>query len=124
MTRDLMNRIGFDNSFIFKYSPRPGTRSAAGADDVPQAVKEERNRLLLEDLAARTAAKLKAMVGSETEVLAEGPSRRMPERWTGRTDTGRTVNYPPFPGLAVGDLVKLKLLRAGSVALYGERAEG
>ena len=124
LTRDLMNRIGFDNSFIFKYSPRPGTRSAAGADDVPQAVKEERNRLLLEDLAARTAAKLKAMVGSETEVLAEGPSRRMPERWTGRTDTGRTVNYPPFPGLAVGDLVKLKLLRAGSVALYGERVEG
>ena len=121
-TRDLMNRVGFDNAFIFKYSPRPGTRSAAGEDNVPQAVKEERNRLLLEDLAARTAAKLQAMVGTETEALAEGPSRRMPERWTGRTGTGRTVNFPPFPGIAVGDLVKLKLLRAGNIALYGEVA--
>ena len=89
---------------------------------MPQAVKEERNRLLLEDLAARTAAKLQAMVGTETEALAEGPSRRMPERWTGRTGTGRTVNFPPFPGIAVGDLVKLKLLRAGNIALYGEVA--
>ena len=120
MTRDLMNRVGFDNAFIFKYSPRPGTRSAAGEDSVPQEVKEERNQILLADLAERTQNNLAKLVGTTVEVLAEGPSKRMPERWSGRTSTFRTVHFLPPENIRPGDLVQIRILRAGTVSLYGE----
>lgn len=119
-TRELMEWMNFDNAFIFKYSPRPGTGAAALADSVPREVKEERNRILLEDLADRTRRFLKSRIGRTETVLAEGPSKRMPERWTGRTDGNRTVNFLPTPDLKPGDLVKLRILRAGQVALFGE----
>lgn len=123
-TRNLMEDIAFDNAFIFKYSPRPGTRAAEEADTVPQETKEERNRILLEDLARRTGRAINAMIGRLEPVLVEGPSHRMPERWTGRTDGNRTVNFLPSPGLAAGDLVDVRILRAGKVALFGEIAGG
>ena len=119
-TRELMERVGFDNAFIFKYSPRPGTRAAAMDDRVPQAVKEERNQLLLEDLAARTRRHLRALVGTEQSVLVEGVSKRMQERWSGRTDGNRTVHFLPVAGLQVGDLAVVRILRAGNVSLFGE----
>lgn len=119
MTRELMNRVGFDNSFIFKYSPRPGTRGAKLEDTVPQRVKEERNQLLLADLAERAKRNIDALVGSEQRVLVEGVSRRMAERWTGRTDGNRTVNFEPVPGLKPGMMVTVEILRAGAVSLFG-----
>ncbi|MBO5689410.1 MAG: tRNA (N6-isopentenyl adenosine(37)-C2)-methylthiotransferase MiaB [Lentisphaeria bacterium] len=120
MTRDLMNEIGFDQSFIFKYSPRPGAKSAAEPDSVPQSVKEERDQILLADLAERTAKNMANEVGSVQEVLAEGVSRRMAERWTGRTGGNRTVHFPPPEGVRPGDLLKIRIKRAGNVTLYGE----
>ncbi len=119
-TREMMNRVDFDNAFIFKYSPRPGTAAAAMPDSVPQEVKEERNRLLLEDLAARTGRHLRKMIGTTQIVLAEGRSRRMPSRWSGRTDGNRTVHFPPADGLKPGEMVRVRILRAGSVSLVGE----
>ncbi len=119
-TRELMERVGFDNAFIFKYSPRPGTRAAALDDQVPQSVKEERNQLLLADLAARTHRHLRALVGTEQAVLVEGVSKRMQERWSGRTDGNRTVHFLPIDGLKAGDVVPVRILRAGNVSLFGE----
>ena len=123
MTRDLMNEIAFDQAYIFKYSPRPGAKSAREPDSVPQSVKEERDQILLADLAERTARTLAQQVGTVQEVLAEGVSRRMPDRWTGRTGGNRTVHFPPPAGCRAGDLLKLRILRAGKVSLYGEAAE-
>ncbi|MGE4565091.1 MAG: tRNA (N6-isopentenyl adenosine(37)-C2)-methylthiotransferase MiaB [Victivallaceae bacterium] len=120
LTRDLMEEIGFDNAFIFKYSPRPGTKGSELADSVPQEVKEERNQLLLADLAVRAGRNIKAMVGRTETVLVEGVSRRNAERWTGRTDNNRTVNFVPTPGLKTGDLVAVRITRAGAVSLFGE----
>ena len=125
-TRELMERVGFDNAFIFKYSPRPGTRAATWEDRVPQSVKEERNQLLLEDLAARTRRHLRALVGTKQSVLVEGVSKRMQERWSGRTDGNRTVHFLPVDGLKAGDMADVRILRAGNVSLFGEivRKEG
>ena len=120
LTRELMNEIGFDNSFIFKYSPRPGAKSAAQEDSVPQEVKEERNALLLADLKTRVEAALRRQVGSVQEVLVEGTSPRNPERWSGRTGTNRVIHFLPEPDLEAGTLRRVKITRAGSVSLFGE----
>lgn len=120
LTRELMNEVGFDNSFIFKYSPRPGAKSASDADSVPQEVKEERNALLLEDLKTRVAAALRGQVGTVQEVLVEGTSPRNPERWCGRTGTNRLVHFLPVADLEPGTLRQVKIIRAGGVSLFGE----
>ena len=119
-TRELMNEVGYDNSFIFKYSPRPGAKSAEEEDSVPQEVKEERNAVLLDDLKSRVAAALRTQVGSVQEVLVEGISPRNPERWSGRTGTNRVVHFLPVPGVEPGTLHRVRITRAGSVSLFGE----
>ena len=119
MTRELMNRVGFDNAFIFKYSPRPGTKSSLREDSVPREVKEERNQILLEDLRTRVERSLAAQVGTVQEVLVEGVSPRNPARWCGRTGTSRLIHFEPCDGLAPGMLRRVLVERAGSVSLFG-----
>ena len=119
-TREVMNEVGFEQSFIFKYSPRPGAKSAALEDSVPESVKEERNQLLLGDLRDRVQKKLEKLVGSTVEVLAEGVSARNAERWVGRTDTNFVVHFPPSAGVKSGDLVKVRITRSNVVSVVGE----
>ena len=119
-TRNIMNEVSFDNAYIFKYSPRSGTKAAEMKDDVPQSVKEERNQILLADLAKATEKNNKVLVGKTLEVLVEGVSRRNSSRWCGRSDTNKVVVFDPDPGIRIGDLVKLKITRATAVTLFGE----
>ncbi len=119
MTRDLMNRVGYSQSFIFKYSPRPGAKSALRPDSVPESVKEERNQILLGDLSARVEKMLQKQIGDTVEVLTEGVSHRNEARWTGRTGTNFVVHFEPVPGLKVGELKTVKIERAGGVSLFG-----
>ena len=118
-TRDVMDQVGFDQAYIFKYSPRPGTRSAERDDDVPQHVKEERNQILLADLEKRCIASNRSYVGKTVEVMFDGPSPRNPDRYSGRTSTAKTVVFAPQEGLTPGDLVEVTVERAGRVTLFG-----
>jgi tRNA-2-methylthio-N6-dimethylallyladenosine synthase len=118
-TRAFMEEMRFDNSFVFKYSPRAGTRAAEWPDDVPDEEKRERNRLLLEDQDRRGQRLYDLLAGSAVEVLAEGPSPRNPERWTGRTRTNKIALFAPGAGLASGDLVRVRIERARPQTLYG-----
>ena len=118
-TRDLMNEVGFDHAFIFKYSPRAGAKSAEWPDDVPQEVKEERNQILLADLEKRSIAGNQACVGRTLEVMVDGVSPRNPQRWSGRTSTSRTVVFKYEPGMQPGDLIQVPIDRAGRVTLFG-----
>ena len=120
LTREVMNEVGFEQSFIFKYSPRPGARSAALEDSVSETIKEERNQVLLCDLRERVQKKLEKLVGSTVEVLAEGVSARNAERWTGRTDTNYVVHFPPKPDTKSGDLVQVKITQSNIVSVVGE----
>ena len=120
LTRELMNDIGFEQAYIFKYSPRPGAKSALMADSVPEAVKEERNQILLEDLKTRVEKRLGQLVGETVQVLAEGVSARNASRWTGRTDNNFVVHFEPVPGLTPGQLLDIKITRANVVSLLGE----
>jgi len=119
-TRELMNEVSFDNAYIFKYSPREGTKAADFADDVPQEVKEERNQILLADLKARTERHNQALVGQTVEILVEGESKRNPQRWSGRTSTNKVVVFDLDPAIKAGDMIKVKIARSTSMTLFGE----
>jgi len=85
-TYKLLEEVEFDNAFIFRYSPREGTRAAKEkANEVPEKVKEERNQDLLRLLTRQAKARAKGRIGSLVEILVEGPSKTNPNRLTGRT---------------------------------------
>ncbi len=119
-TRTLMGAAGFDNAFIFKYSPRPGTVSATWEDDVSEEEKARRNQILLGDQDVRGAILNQKLVGTTQEVLAEGPSLRNKARWSGRTSSNKIVVFTPPEGLKPGDTVALTITRAAPQTLYAE----
>ncbi len=121
MTRRLMQEVGFDMAYIFRYSPREGTKSAETMpDDVPEQVKHDRNQLLLADLEAYAEKRNNDFKGRVLPVLVEGVSKRNSTKWTGRSDLNKTCNFAPVPGLAVGDIVDLKINRCSANSLGGE----
>ena len=120
-TRDLMNEVAFDNSFIFKYSPRKGTVSAKMEDDVPKEEKERRNQILLKDLEDRLVLRNQALIGREFELLADGPSKRNSSRWSGRTDNFKLAVFEPKTPLNPGDFVTVRVVRSTSMTLYAEQ---
>ena len=119
-TRSLMEEAGFDNAFVFKYSPRPGTRSAALPDDVPTEEKERRDQVLLADQQVRGQARNDRLVGTVREVLVEGPSLRNAARWSGRDSGNRIVVFEPKGPLVVGTPVKVRIKEAHPQILIGE----
>ncbi len=119
-TRRLAETAAFDNTYIFKYSPRPGTPAAAMNDDVPAAEKMRRNQVLLEDQDVRGQRLNEACVGRTLDVLAEGVSLRNDQRWSGRSPGNKVVVFERHPSIAAGDLVPVQISRAGPQVLYGE----
>ena len=122
-TRTLMEEAGFDNAFVFKYSPRAGTRSAALPDDVPAAEKERRDQVLLADQDRRGLERNSRLAGTVREVMAEGPSARNAARWSGRDSGNRIVVFEPGAAPpAPGSTVRVKIDRAAPQTLYGTLA--
>ena len=118
-TRTLMEEAGFDNAFVFKYSPRPGTRSAALPDDVPTAEKERRDQVLLADQELRGQKRNDRLVGTVREVMVEGPSKRNAARWSGRDSGNRIVVWDACGG-EIGALVRVRITEAHPQILVGE----
>lgn len=125
-TRSLMDEAGFDNAFIFKYSPRPGTRSALLEDDVPTAEKERRDQVLLADQQSRGQSRNDRLVGTVREVMVEGPSKRNRERWSGRDSGNRIVIWDRSEGQepAIGEIVRVRIDSAHPQTLFGQLIEG
>ncbi|RPH46796.1 MAG: tRNA (N6-isopentenyl adenosine(37)-C2)-methylthiotransferase MiaB [Burkholderiales bacterium] len=118
-TMTLIEDVGFDGSFSFVYSSRPGTPAADLADDTPQSLKLERLRRLQAATDAHAQRISQAMVGSMQRVLVEGPSRKDPAELAGRTENNRVVNFLGAPRL-VGQLVDLRITAALPHSLRGE----
>ena len=121
-TRKLMEEVDFDNGFIFRYSPREGTRATREkAGLVPEQVKEERNQVLLRLLTHRAKEKAKARVGSLAEILVEGPSKTNENRLTGRTRQNCPV---VFEGSErhVGQLLKVRITESTGFTDYADPA--
>ena len=92
-TMQLIRDIGFDQSFSFIYSRRPGTPAADLEDDTPESVKHARLERLQAHINAHSASISRAMLGSVQRVLVEGPSRKDANELTGRTENMRKVNF-------------------------------
>ncbi len=92
-TMDLINDVGFDHSFSFIYSSRPGTPAASMPDDILLSVKKERLAILQARIVEMAVEISQAMVGSVQQVLIEGPSKKDPHMLRGRTENNRVVNF-------------------------------
>ncbi len=103
-TMNLVAECGFDQSFSFIYSRRPGTPAAALPDEVPHEVKQQRLVVLQQRLNAQARAISQQMVGSRQRVLVQRHSKRDPRQLAGRTDNNRWVNFDP-PASAAKSLI-------------------
>ncbi|MEY2618339.1 MAG: hypothetical protein RL522_1341 [Pseudomonadota bacterium] len=115
----LIDDVGYDNSFSFIFSPRPGTPAAQLHDDTPHEVKLRRLQHLqatIEDNVRRISA---SRVGTVQKVLVEGPSRKDPTELSGRTECNRVVNFKA-PARLVGQMVDIAITQAYPHSLRGE----
>jgi tRNA-2-methylthio-N6-dimethylallyladenosine synthase len=117
-TRELFAAVDYDMAYIFKYSVRSGTAAAALPGQVPDAVKEERNQVLLRLLEQNSRRRNHALIGTVQEVLVEGPDRKG-LRYLGRTRGNRTVHFAATES-SIGALAPVRIERATPAALYGE----
>ena len=118
-TMNLIEEIGFDQSFSFIYSRRPGTPAAGMPDDVPAPVKKERLLRLQERINRQAAAISRAMVNSTRTILVEGPSRKDPAELFGRTENNRVVNFTGDRSL-IGRFVEVRITADLPNSLRGE----
>jgi tRNA-2-methylthio-N6-dimethylallyladenosine synthase len=116
-TRRLCEEVDYDMAYIFKYSVRTGTPAATMAGQVPEEVREERNRILLEALGKGSLKRSQFLVGSVQEVLVEGADKTG-ERFMGRTRGNRVTVFEAAPRL-VGSLVPVEITRSSVSTLYG-----
>jgi tRNA-2-methylthio-N6-dimethylallyladenosine synthase len=117
-TMDLIEEVGFDFSYSFIFSPRPGTPAANYADDVSMAIKEQRLQRLKQRLNDMTLAVSEAMVGTVQRVLVEGTSKKNSLHLTGRTENNRVVNFAGHPRL-IGHFVDVTITEALPNSLRG-----
>ena len=115
----LIEDIGFDASFSFVFSPRPGTPAAGLADDTPQPVKLERLRRLQALVEANVQRISASRVGTVQRILVEGPSRKDPAELMGRTACNRIVNFKGQARL-VGQMIDVTITQALPHSLRGE----
>ena len=120
-TAAAMKRHRYDSAFMFQYSPRPGAKSADWPDDVPPAEKARRLTAII-DLQKRVSHERNlAEAGTTVEVLVEGPTKRHPGQWFGKTRHFKTAVFPRGSE-EVGDLVTMRVAAASPYALFGHRA--
>lgn len=117
-TMKLIEEVGFDHSFSFIYSARPGTPAAELPDDVPAEAKKERLARLQARINNQAQAISEAMVGTVQRILVEGPSRKDPAQLSGRTENNRVVNFDG-PADLVGHFVDVEITAALPNSLRG-----
>jgi tRNA-2-methylthio-N6-dimethylallyladenosine synthase len=120
-TKELVDRVGFDNAFVFKYSTRKDTPAAGMVDQVPETVKEERNHDLLDLVNSWARRRGEAFVGRDVEILCEGPSKTNPNRLMGRTRGNKIVVFEGSERHR-GQLFPVRINRSTGYTLYGDPA--
>ncbi len=120
MTLDIMQQVRYDGAFMFKYSPREGTKSYDMLDDVSDDVKTKRLNDII-DLQHSISFEInQSQIGTEEIILVEGFSKKSDHFLSGRTDTNKIVIIPNNDEISVGDYVKVKINRATSATLFGD----
>jgi tRNA-2-methylthio-N6-dimethylallyladenosine synthase len=118
-TMNLIHEIGFDNSYSFIYSKRPGTPAAALPDDVPLEIKKQRLEILQNRILLNTHKISQSMIGSTQKVLATSFARKSSQQLSGRTENNRVVNFIGDAKL-IGKMVNINITEALPNSLRGE----
>ncbi|MCU7930345.1 MAG: tRNA (N6-isopentenyl adenosine(37)-C2)-methylthiotransferase MiaB [Candidatus Thiodiazotropha sp. (ex Codakia rugifera)] len=121
-TLQLIEEIGFDNSYSFIYSRRPGTPAADLPDDVPLSVKQQRLERLQQLINTQAQRISRRMVGSIQRILVERPAKKNPRQLAGRTENNRVVNFDA-PAELIGHFVNVRITEALPNSLRGEWLE-
>jgi len=121
-TLEMVGKIEFDSSFMFRYSPREKTRAAKLADDVPEDEKLRRLKILIDLQKEISKRKNRRIIGGIEEVLIDGRSRRDETEWKGKSRTNKTVIVKSDNDLS-GSIVKVRVLDADSWTLFGTRID-
>lgn len=119
-TLKMVEEIGFDGVFAFKYSVRPGTAAARMDGHLEESIRASRLDEILALQDEITIEKNNGLLGAEVEVLVEGSSDTDDSRCTGRTRTNKIVVFASTPAIKPGDLIKIKITAPGKHSLYGE----
>jgi tRNA-2-methylthio-N6-dimethylallyladenosine synthase len=120
-TMSLVQSVGFDQSFSFIYSQRPGTPAAYYPDDVSMEVKKQRLHILQTRLTQQALAISNSMLNTKQKVLVTGTSKRDANMLTGRTDNNRVVNFSGSPML-IGQMVEMLITEVKANTIVGELA--
>ncbi len=118
-TMNLIADIGYDHSFSFIYSPRPGTPAAELPDDTDMAVKKQRLSILQQRVLQQAQGISRRMVGGTERILVEGPSKKDVMELAGRTENNRVVNFVGGPEL-IGQFADVRITEAYTNSLRGE----
>ncbi|MFN4767669.1 MAG: tRNA (N6-isopentenyl adenosine(37)-C2)-methylthiotransferase MiaB [Ignavibacteria bacterium] len=120
-TMELMRRVRYDGAYMFKYSPRERTKAWKMGDDIPDEVKVRRLNEIINQQNAIAREINQTLIGSIEKILVEGPSKKNPMEWQGRTDSNKVTIFPqneqsPY---VIGDIISVKIEKASSATLFG-----
>ena len=118
-TLEIVSKAEFDFSFMFKYSARPGTKAAEYTDQISEEIKQSRLETLIEFQQKITLIKNRKKIGMELDVLIEKESKKSEKQWAGRTEGNTWVIFDKHDNYKIGDLVKIKILDAQGITLFG-----
>ena len=120
-TMKLIEDIGFDTSFSFIYSARPGTPAAELRDEVPETVKKQRLHILQARIAQQAQQISESMVGTQQRILVTGPAKKDPGQLSGRTENNRVVNFACDNGALIGQFTEVEIMAAYTNSLLGRQ---
>ena len=121
-TLEMVERVGYDNVFVFRFSRRPGTPAATMPDQVPDEVKADRNTRLLQVAERVSADRSRRLVGRTVEVLVDGTSKKNAGELSGRTRCNRVVNFDGQGRASVGEIASVRIDQALPHSLRGTLA--
>lgn len=120
MTLNVMQKVRYDGAYMFKYSPREGTKAYKMTDDVSDEVKSRRLQEIIQ-LQQKISFEInQTLVGKEEIILVEGTSKKSDEFFSGRTDTNKVVIIPKDDSIKLGTYIRVKINRATQATLFGD----
>ena len=123
MTLDVMQKVRYDGAYMFKYSPREGTKAFMMNDDVAEETKAKRLNDII-DLQHKISFEInQSQIGTDEIVLVEGASKKSEDFLSGRTDSNKIVIFPKTDGIKAGNYVKVRINRATSATLFADFVE-
>jgi len=119
-TLEVMRAVRYDGAYMFKYSPREGTKAYQMNDDVPDEIKTKRLNEII-DLQQKISWEInQSLIGQEETILIESLSKKSEDFYSGRTDSNKICIVPKSENFSIGDYVHVKINRATSATLFGE----